>query len=140
MTFTQGALQVMTKDARPLDKLLSLVNVALDHTDEWEDHCAVYVDYFGAARTDGGDRFSLAGIYGEMESILQDLIEQEKASGEIDNEFNSAAVAELLVSMFDGIILHRIFEGDGSSRDSIRTTAVRFIKQGLLTRTNRESA
>jgi AcrR family transcriptional regulator len=131
-TFKTGALQAMMKKSRPSDKLLALVDFSLSHVAEWEDHCAVYVDYFGAARTDEKDWFSLAGINDEMKRILKDLIEEGQAAGEMDTRFNPVACAELLLSMFDGIIFHQIFVGWGSGRESIQNEAIRLITQGLL--------
>jgi hypothetical protein len=122
----------MMKKSRPSDKLLALVDFSLSHVAEWEDHCAVYVDYFGAARTDEKDWFSLAGINDEMKRILKDLIEKGQAAGEMDTRFNPVACAELLLSMFDGIIFHQIFVGWGSGRESIQNEAIRLITQGLL--------
>ncbi len=131
-TFKTSALQAMMKKSRPSDKLLALVDFSLSHVAEWEDHCAVYVDYFGAARTDEKDWFSLAGINDEMKRILKDLIEEGQAAGEMDTRFNPVACAELLLSMFDGIIFHQIFVGWGSGRESIQNEAIRLITQGLL--------
>ena len=131
-TFKTGALQAMVNQSRPSDKLLALVDFSLSHVSEWEDHCAVYVDYFGAARTDENDWFSLAGINEEMKRILKDLIEEGQVAGEMDTRFNPVAFAELLLSMFDGIIFHRIFVGWDSGRESVQREAIRLITQGLL--------
>jgi AcrR family transcriptional regulator len=130
--FTKGALVAMSKDKRPADKLLSLVDFALRHAVEWEDHCTVYVDYFGASRVGEGDRFSLNRIYEEIESMLKILIEEGQAAGEIHEAFNPEVIAEILVSTFDGIILHRILEGKGSNRDLIRIETLRLLTRGLL--------
>lgn len=137
-TFKTGAFQAMMKKSRPSEKLLALVDFSLSHAAEWEDHCAVYVDYFGAARTDEKDWFSLAGINDEMKRILKELIQEGQAAGEMDTQFNPVACAELLLSMFDGIIFHQIFVGWGSGRESIQKEAIRLITQGLLTRINRK--
>ena len=90
------------------------------------------MDYFGTARTNEKDWFSLAGINEEMKRILKDLIEEGQTAGEIDSELNPVACAELLLAMFDGIIFHRIFVGYGSDRESIRDVSIQFIKRGLL--------
>lgn len=131
-SFTDGALQAMNRTARPMEKLILLVDFALAHAAEWEDHCSVYVDYFGEARTEQESRFSLAGIYKDMKDILTELIEEGQTAGEIDRGFNPLVLAELLVSMFDGIIIHRVLEGQGMDRDLIRKSAVRLIRRGLL--------
>ena len=130
--FSDGAIQTIMKENRPVDKLLALVDFSLRHAADWEDHCAVYVDYFGAARTDEEDRFSLVGMNEEMKRILRALIEEGQDAGEIDTEFNPMTGAELLLSMFDGVIFHRIFVGWGSDIDSVRKAAIRLITRGLL--------
>ncbi len=131
-TFTQGAFQAMMQGTSPSDKLLALVDFSLRHAAEWEDHFALYVDYFVAARTNEKDWFSLAGINEEMKRILKHLIEDGQAAGEIDTEFDPVTCAEFLLAMFDGIIFHRIFVGYGSDRESIRNVSIKFIKHGLL--------
>lgn len=130
--FIEGALWAMSDEKGPSDRLLSLVEFSLNHTDEWEDHCAVYVDYFGEARTEKDDFFSLARIYEETRSILKTLIQEGQQAGEMDAELNPEATAEILLSLFDGIIFSRIFEGHGSSRELIKKTSLRIIENGLL--------
>ena len=132
--FAEGLFEAIKDKTGPSERLLSLVDFALQHAAEWEDHCAVYVDYFGAARTDKGDRFSLSAMYGQMKSILMNLVKEGQAAGEIDMEFDPGVVAELLVSVFDGIILHRIFEGQGAHSENLRKATVRLIRNGLLIR------
>lgn len=132
--FAKGVFDAMKDKTRPSAKLLALIDFALKHAAEWEDHCSVYVDYYGAARTDKDGRFSLSDIYGQMKSIIVNLVEEGQAAGEIDIEFEPVVVAELLVSVFDGIILHRIFEGQGTDRESLRRATLRLIRNGLLIR------
>jgi AcrR family transcriptional regulator len=132
LIFTEGVLEAMKGKTRPSEKILSLIDFALQHVAQWEDHCAIYVDYFGAARTHEKDRFSLERIYEEMKVILTELIGEAQAAGEIDNEYNSAAVADLLLAIYDGIILHNIFGGQMSAMDMIRNTTTRLITGGLI--------
>lgn len=132
--FAAGAFDAMKDKTRPSAKLLALIDFALQHSAEWEDHCTVYVDYYGAARTDKDGRFSLSVFYGQMKSILINLINEGQAAGEIDMEFDPVVVTELLVSIFDGIILHRIFEGQGTDRESLRRATLKLIRNGLMIR------
>jgi AcrR family transcriptional regulator len=48
----EGALRAMQSAASPRARILALLDFAFEHVSEWEDHCAVYVAYFGAARVD----------------------------------------------------------------------------------------
>jgi TetR/AcrR family acrAB operon transcriptional repressor len=130
--FIEGAFEAMIDKREPSEKLISLIDFALQHA---EDHCAIYVDYFGVARTDKGGQFSLSTMYGQMKSILINLISEGQAAGEMNKELAPVVVAELLVSLFDGIILHRVFEGQGADRESLRKAAVSLIKTGLRIRT-----
>jgi len=130
--FSEGVLKAMKEKTKPSEKILSLIDFALQHAAEWEDHCAVYVDYFGAARTEQGKRFSLSGIYAEMKDILENLIKEAQSAGEIDEQFDPGAVAELLLSIYDGIILHKIFAGQRIKMDLIRKTTMALVIQGLL--------
>ena len=57
--FSEGVLEAMKDKKRPSEKILAVIDFALQHAAEWEDHCAIYVDYFGAARTDERNQFSL---------------------------------------------------------------------------------
>ena len=133
--FAQGVYRSIKDQQKPAEKLLSLVDFSLQHAAQWEDHCAIYVDYFGAARTDRGGVFSLSGMYEQMKNILGKLIHEGQVSGEIDGDFDPVVISELLVSIFDGIILHRVFEGQGVDRESLRRATLQFIKNGLSVRT-----
>lgn len=130
--FSEGVLKAMKEKTKPSEKILSLIDFALRHAAEWEDHCAIYVDYFGAARTEEQKRFSLSGIYAEMKDILENLIKEAQSANEIDEKFDPGAVAELLLSIYDGIILHEIFVGQRINMDLTRKTAMSLITQGLI--------
>lgn len=130
-TFTTGALQSMQGKTDPVEKLLTLVDFALQHATEWEDHCAIYIDYFGEARTQEKDRFYLTGIYDEMEFIVKAIVEEGQAAGKIDSVYDPAAIAVLLVSLYEGFIMHDVFKGERRDRDMLRETTIMFIKNGL---------
>ncbi|MBU0515018.1 MAG: TetR/AcrR family transcriptional regulator [Proteobacteria bacterium] len=139
-TFTSGAAMAMDQKATAADKLLALADFALDHAAQWEDHCAVYVDYFGAARTDPADQIGLAEIYGQMRQILEHLIREGQADGDVQGDFQPGALAELLISVFDGLILHHIFEGRGLDRETIRRQTMRLLTRGILTAGHEDGA
>jgi TetR/AcrR family acrAB operon transcriptional repressor len=130
--FSQGLLDVMQTKAEPASKLIALIDFALSHAAEWEDHCAVYVEYFSSAQSDNDAPFSLSSIYGYMKEILVAIIREGQQSGEFNDSLDPAAAAELLVSIYDGIILHRLFAGRGIDRDTLRETTLHVLKSGLL--------
>jgi AcrR family transcriptional regulator len=130
--FSEGALKVMKEKTKPSEKILSLIDFALRHAAEWEDHCAIYVDYFGAARSEERKRLSLSSIYAEMKDILENLIKEAQSANEIDEKFDPDAVAQLLLSIYDGIILHEIFAGQRINMDLTRKTAMSLITRGLI--------
>lgn len=130
--FEQGALRAMQGAPTPGHQLLALVRFAFDHACEWEDHCAVYVDYFGAARVDPGNSFSLTEIYDQMGALLRALIERAQATHEIAPEVDPAAVSELLLSVFEGVVLHGILAGRGGSKEALKDVALRLLTRGLI--------
>ena len=130
--FSEGVLKAMKEKTKPSERILSLIDFALRHAAEWEDHCAIYVDYFGAARTEERKRFSLSSIYAGMKDILEKLIKEAQSANEIDEKFDPGAVAELLLSIYDGIILHEIFVGQRINMNLTRKTAMSLITQGLI--------
>lgn len=130
--FAEGISEAVKEKTKPSEKILSLIDFALQHAAEWEDHCAIYIDYFSAARTEERKRFSLSDIYAEMKDILEHLIKEAQLAGEIEEQFDPGAVAELLLSIYDGIILHKIFAGQRMNMDLIRKTTMAFVVQGIL--------
>jgi AcrR family transcriptional regulator len=130
--FSEGIIEAMKEKKKPSEKILSLIDFALQHAAEWENHCAIYVDYFGAARTEERKQFSLSSIYAEMKDILEKLVKEAQSAGEIVEQFDPGAVAELLLSIYDGIILHKIFAGQRINMDVIRKTTMALITQGLI--------
>lgn len=132
-SFKAGAIGPMEKAIGPVAKLLALVEFALAHTAEWEDHCAVYVDYWGVGRaTKEKGPISLSRIYDEMRGILRQLVVEGQAEKEIREDLDPDATALFLLSAFDGIVLHRIIEGGKCETVSVHRTAVDLLSRGLL--------
>lgn len=132
--FEEAATAAMARASSPASQLLELIRHAFRHVQEWESHCAVYVDYFGSARSDDGAAFSLAPIYGNVEQLIRALIEQGKAAGEIGPDVDEAATAELFVSVFDGVVLHGVFVGVRDGTDALLGAALRVVERGILVR------
>lgn len=131
--FLKGIIDVVETETKPAEKLLSLIDFALQNVAEWEDHCATYIEYFSSVREDEG-RFSLSGQYETMKKVIIDLVSECQKSGDIDGSFNPEAVAELLVSIYDGLIVHRLLEGRNMELELLRNTAMMVIKGGLFNR------
>ncbi len=132
-TFIAGAAEATSRPGTAAGKLLALADFALDHTAQWEDHCAVYVEYYGTTRTDQADQIGLAGLYGQMRQILEHLIREAQADADVPGDFEPGALAELLISVFDGLVLHHLFEGRGADRETIRRQTMLLLKRGILT-------
>ncbi|MCP5067065.1 MAG: TetR/AcrR family transcriptional regulator [bacterium] len=130
--FEAGAERALAEAPSPGAKLLALVRFAFEHVNEWEDHCAVYVDYFGSARQEDDDTFSLGPVYGAIEARIRLLVESGQASGEVEVDVDPVATAELLVSIFDGVVLHGVF-AKRSDTDALRDTALRLLEHGMIT-------
>ncbi len=131
-TFITGAAKAMEQESRAANKLLAMAQFALDHAAQWEDHCAVYVDYYGAARTGPAEQISLSEIYGRMRLILEYLIAEAQADGDVPEDFEPGALAEVLISVFDGLILHHIFEESGADPAAVRRQTMRLLSRGVL--------
>lgn len=127
--FRRGAEGAMAAAATPAEKLLALAAFAFDHADEWEDHCAVYVDYFGAARVGDEKLVSLDAIYDDIGRTLTALIEAAQASGDVGGDIDPVATANLLVAMFDGVVLHGILTAQRSSREALKNAALLLIRK-----------
>jgi TetR/AcrR family fatty acid metabolism transcriptional regulator len=131
--FESGAAAAMTEADSPGGRLLSLVEFAIDHVKEWEDHCAVYVDYFGSTRLEEAAPFSISNIYAEVEDTIRLLIEEGQACGEIERDLDPGATAEFLVSVFEGVVLYGVFSERRGTPESLRDTALRLITRGVFT-------
>ena len=131
--FESGAAAAITEADSPGGRLLSLVEFAIDHVNEWEDHCGVYVDYFGSARLEETAPFSLSNIYAEVEDTIRLLIEEGQACGEIVRDLDPGATAELLVSVFEGVVLYGVFSERRRTPESLRGAALKLITRGVFT-------
>ncbi len=131
--FRQGAEEVLERVGTPGGRLVALVDFALSHVEEWRAHCSVYMDYFSVARTDTqAETFTLEQIYGEMRSLLVGLIREGQASGENRPEFDPEPTADLLLSLYDGVVLSAIFVGRQGSASRMRAEAMRLVRHGLV--------
>ncbi len=131
--FTQGLSDAVKRGDSASEKLFSLIEFALDHVQQWEDHCAVYVDYLGKARTDKAGRFSLGPLYRTIRNVLRGIIQEGQQSGGIDHRLDPSAVAELLISIYDGLILRRILHDQAEREDPqlLKQTALEILRSGL---------
>jgi len=137
-TFTEGAREAMSSATGAADKLLAFVDFALGHIADWEDHCTAYVDYFSSEKSGKGGTYSLSAIYQAAEGMIAGLVKEGQSAGEIDPSYDPQAMGELLVSIYDGIILRRLFDEKGVDRFLLRKTANEFVGKGLL-RLNHET-
>ena len=128
--FRRGSERVMATVGGPAEKLGALIAFALDHVDEWADHCAVYVDYLGVGRS-GDEAVLLGGIYREMREIIELLVVEGQSEGVIDGELEPEGVAQFLLSLYDGIVLHPIFEERRNDPASLRAAALAIVRRGL---------
>jgi AcrR family transcriptional regulator len=131
--FQSGAAAAMTEADSPGGRLLALVEFAINHVNEWEDHCGMYVDYFGSTRLEEAAPFSLSHIYAGVEDTIRLLIEEGQACGEIERDLDSGATAELLVSVFEGVVLYGVFSERRRTPEALRGTALRLVTRGLFT-------
>jgi len=129
--FERGALEAIRDIERPGERLMALVRFALEHVSEWERHCSVYVDYFNLQRKDRTGPFSLSAFYDRFATLLRQLVESAQSRREIRAELDAEVVAELLVAMYDGIVLHRIFRGHERASGALIPAAIEILSAGL---------
>jgi AcrR family transcriptional regulator len=130
-TFSQDIGAAVEGKREPADKILSLIEFALKAISEWEIYCTIYIDYFSAIRT-AEVPFSLSPQYELMKRIIIQLIEECQSMDTIDTAFDPAAVAELLVSIYDGVIVHRLLEGRNVKLELVQETLMTLIRRGLF--------
>jgi AcrR family transcriptional regulator len=130
--FKEGAVQVMAKATIPGERLTALVEFALDHVAEWEDHCSIYVEYLGVSKREQKGSLSMDRFYEEFRAILKLLIEESQIKSQLRQEFDPEITAELLLALFDGVVLHGIFVERSYYADSIRSTALKLVTYGLF--------
>jgi len=129
--FKEGALQATGKAADPRERLLALIGFTLGHLADWEDHCAVYIDYLSVARTDNELQGITEEIYREASQLFFRLIQECQDSGELRNDIDPGSIAELLISLFDGIILRGIYSERQCDLDELRDTFLKLFEEGM---------
>jgi AcrR family transcriptional regulator len=129
--FSRGLVEALKSAHGPAEKLLALVDFAVVHSEEWEDQCAVYINCFSSPKT-REDLFSLSDIYGPMKNIIASLVREGQAAGEIQPTFVPEVVAQLFVSIYDGIILHRMLQGRAMESEALLQALFGLLKTGLF--------
>lgn len=128
-SFKAGALQAMSREDGPADRLFALIAFALEHAGEWEDHCVVYVDYIGVERS--AQAISLGNIYREMRDMLATLIDLGQGAGTLRGDVDPGATAEALLSIYDGIVIRGVFDDRPCDVPAIRSAALAMVTRGL---------
>lgn len=128
-SFKAGALGAMNTAEGPADRLFAMIEFALRHAAGWEDYCFVYLDYLTLERSNRD--VSLERIYSAMRSLLTDLIRQGQEVGTIRRDLDPEPAAEMLLSVYDGMVMHRVFEEPRSDATSINATILAILGRGL---------
>lgn len=129
--FKRGSAQAMAGAETPAEKLEALVAFALEHVDEWADHCAVYVDYLVVGRSQD-EGITLGTVYAEMRQVIEGIVRAGQADGVFDGDLEPRGVAQVLLSLYDGIVLHPIFDPTDTDPRSMRATALTLVRRGFL--------
>lgn len=130
--FRTGALAAVAQAATPMEKLMALVDFSFDHISQWEDHCTAYMSYFSSERASSEGFFSLDGLYDIMDQMLVALIREGQTTGEIDRGLDATSMARLLICIYDGIIIRRLFDNLNTDRQSLNQAARILLTQGLF--------
>ena len=92
-----------------------------------------YFDYLGTDRGAKGETpISLEDIYGETRALLREMVAQGKDAGEIRHDLDPDATAELLLSIFDGIVLHSVLDTPRCEMERVHQTALEIVSRGMF--------
>ncbi len=128
--FSKDLAEALEEVSGPLARLMTLIDFALGHAGEWEDQCAVYIDCFSSPKS-RKNLFSLSCMYDPIKEIIAGLIREGQEKKEIDNTLDPLVMAQLFVSIYDGIILHRMLQGQAMDRVLLHKAALRLLKKGM---------
>jgi len=92
-----------------------------------------YFDYLGTDRGAKGETpISLEDIYHEMRALLREMVAQGKDAGDIRPDLDTDATAELLLSIFDGIVLHSVLDTPRCAMERVHQTALEIVSRGMF--------
>ena len=129
--FSQGLLSETEGKTRPIDKLLSLISSAIGYISEWEDYCAAYIEYFSSQKK-GDVQYSITDLYDQMKAVIMQILGECQKTGDIDESLKSEVIAELFLSFYDGLIVHRILVGKNIDIETLNKGFIDIIKNGLF--------
>jgi AcrR family transcriptional regulator len=130
--FADGALKAMADAAGPAQKLIALIDFSFEHIAQWEDHCTAYLSYISSEGSGTEKVFSLDSLYDTMDQLLVALIREGQAAGEIDPGIEPSSMARLFICIYDGVILHRLFENKATDRKVLHQAARALLAHGLF--------
>ena len=136
--FSEALLEAIEGIESPAEKLIAFIDFALVSAEKWEDQCAAYINCFSSPKS-RETLFSLSVIYDPVKKIIADIVRDAQAHDEIYKDFVPEVVAQLLVSIYDGIILHRMLQGRSMDRKVLHKAVSLILKKGLLKKTDPET-
>lgn len=130
-TFARGMEQAMEGPSSAADKLFALLAFALSHAAEWEDHCSVVIDQMSCERS-SEERVFLTGVYDAMKALIAELLRQGQQEGSLDPGISPEAMAQLFVSLYDGVILQRLLQEKPMDLAGLGEAVARLLTKGIL--------
>ena len=104
--------QILESDRSPLDKIRALLHDFVDIVGGKEDRAQVLLDIWVAGMRDP-DRFEInfAEAYAEYRALLQELLEEAQARGDVSDDLPKIAPS-VLIGAIDGLLLQWLLDPD----------------------------
>jgi AcrR family transcriptional regulator len=120
----------------PMEKLSALIEEALRVTDEMEHLFIIYTELWLINVRDGhyGDFISvMKSLHDDLKNLVAKLIEEGKKKGFWAEDTDADALANYLISSFDGVIAHYMMDKEGFDMKRVTKEFIRFLlSQGAL--------
>lgn len=120
----------------PMEKLSALIEEALRVTDDMEHLFIIYTELWLINVRDGhyGDFISVMKIlHNDLKNLVAKLIEEGKKQGLWAEDTDADALANYLISSFDGVIAHYMMDKEGFDMKRVTKEFIRFLlSQGAL--------
>jgi AcrR family transcriptional regulator len=129
--FETGAIAAVDSAEGSEGRLAALVGFALAHVDGWADHCATFFDAVGSARAGGVGADWFADVFDRSRALIGGILEQGRQSGEIRAGVDVEAMAETIVSLYEGYVLLTVLDVRRCTPERIREAMLSLLRRGL---------
>ena len=132
--FTDQASRALEGRIGAANKLYTVARVWVDVVNRYIDFCPIPLEVWAMASAGSArERFAacLNGVYASFRTTIEEMLREGQASGEFRRDMDVTAIATLLISAFDGVLLQSLFDCSvniSSSMNSFLDVLVRGMK------------